>query len=121
MKKLLIWSIFGVKHYMNLVVVSNLTCNEGLFFRYVTMISKEEIGLDVLVEARRKEVDAYYKTLKSKGWIDFVDDFVYPEWKIEGIRLDTELNYPMTIRTSSISCENALNLTGQIKSLSKVC
>ena len=105
---------------MNLVVVSNLTCNEGLFFRYVTMISKEELELDVLVEAKQEEIDAYYKTLRSKGWMDFVDDFVEPEWKIEGIRLDTELNYPMTIKTSSISCENALNLTGQIKSLSKV-
>ena len=105
---------------MNLIVVSNLTYNEGLFFRYVTMISKEELELDVVIESEEEDIDTYFKMLKPKGWMDFVDDFVKPEWKIEGIRLDTKLNYPMTIRTDSISCENALSLTGQIKSLSKM-
>tara|TARA_B100000131_G_scaffold225330_1_gene216944 strand:+ start:624 stop:893 length:270 start_codon:yes stop_codon:yes gene_type:complete len=84
------------------------------------MISKEELNLGVVIESKEEEIDTYYKMLKPKGWMDFVDDFVIPEWKIEGIRLDTELNYPMTIKAESISCENALSLTGQIKSLSKV-
>lgn len=105
---------------MNLITVASLTCNEGLFFRYLTMVSKQDLDLTVVVESKKEDIDHYFNTLKEHGWLDFVDDFVVPEWKIEGIRIDTELNYPMTIKTRSISCENVLNLTGQIKSLSKL-
>ena len=102
---------------MNLIVVSELTCNEGLYFRHLTMIAKEELDYDILIEASKDSVDDYYALLKRKGWFDFVDDFVQPEHKEEGVRLDTQLNYPMTIKTPQICCENTLNLLGQIKSM----
>ena len=102
---------------MNLIVISELTCNEGLYFRYLTMMAKTELDYEVLVETEKSQLDHYYKTLKSHGWHDFVQDFIIPEWKVDGVRLDTELNYPMTIRTRSISCENSLSLLGQIKSM----
>lgn len=102
---------------MNLIVVSTLTCNEGLYFRYLTMIAKNELKYDILIEASEDSIDDYYKLLKSKGWFDFVDDFVAPRHKEEGVRIDTELNYPMTIKTPQICCENTLNLIGQIKSM----
>jgi len=105
---------------VNLIVVSELTCNEGLYFRYITMIAKQELNYDILIEAQKKDVDHYYALLKSKGWYDFVDDFITPEHKEEGLRLDTELNYPMTIKTPVISCENTFNLLGQIKSLRNI-
>ena len=57
--------------------------------------------------------------LRKKGWFDFVDDFVQPEWAIEGVRLDKELNYPKTIQVKSIRCENTLNILGQLKGFSK--
>ena len=81
---------------MNLIVVSKLTCNEGLYFRYLTMIAKEELDYDILIEASESTIDDYYRLLKRKGWFDFVDDFVTPEHREEGIRIDTELNYPKT-------------------------
>ena len=105
---------------MNLIVVSELTCNEGLYFRFLTMMAKTELDYAVLVEARKSQIDKYYKTLKSHGWHDFIEDYVEPEWKIDGVRLDTELTYPKTIKTKSITCENTLNLLGQIKSLRKI-
>ena len=84
------------------------------------MIAKQELEYDILIESKKKDVDHYYALLKRKGWFDFVDDFIMPEHNEYGVRLDTELNYPMTIRTPIISCENTLNLLGQIKSLRKI-
>ena len=101
---------------MNLIVVSKLTCNEGLYFRHITMAAKLDVGYeDILIECDRKDIDYYYGLLKAKGWFDFVDDFVAPEDREEGVRIDTELNYPLTIRTPHIKCENTLNILGQIK------
>ena len=101
---------------MNLIIVTQLTDNEGLYFRYVSMVAKTELNYDILLESRKEEIDFHYKYLKRKGWFDFVDDFVLPNQE-DGVRLDTELNYPMTIQTPYIRCENTLNLLGQLKNL----
>jgi len=100
---------------MNLIVVSDLTCNEGLYYRHLTMIAKTELNYDVLIEAEENKIDYYYALLKSKGWFDFTDDFIEPRHREEGVRIDTELSYAKTIKTDTICCENALNLIGQIK------
>jgi hypothetical protein len=102
---------------MNLIIVSSLSCDEGLYFRYITMIAKEELGFDVLLEARKEDVDHYFKTLKDHGWFDFVDDFIQSEHREEGVRVDRELNYPKTIQVDKIRCENTLSIIGQVKSL----
>ena len=104
---------------MNLIVVSTLSCNEGLYFRHITMIAKTELNYDILLEAQKQDVDYYYNLLKKQGWFDFVDDFVQPEWREEGVRIDQELNYPKTIQVDSIRCENTLNILGQLKGFEK--
>ena len=81
------------------------------------MMAKKEINYDVVLESKKETVDYYYHFLTRKGWFDFIDDIVVPEWKIEGVRLDTENNYPLTIKTPYIRCENTPNLLGQIKSI----
>ena len=106
---------------MNLIILSELTCNEGLYFRFITMVAKHDLDYEVLIEAaNKKEIDKYYKTLKEHGWYDFVGEFILPEWDIEGVRIDVELNYPMTIKTNIISCENPPTILGQIKSLRNI-
>ena len=105
---------------MNLIIASELTGDppsEGLYFRFLTMVAKKDLDYDVVIESERENIDIYYKFLKKKGLFDFVDDFVVPEWRIEGVRIDTELSYPMTIRTKYIRCENTPNLLGQMKNL----
>ena len=102
---------------MNLIVVSSLSCDEGLYFRYITMIAQQELDYDVLLEAKKEDVDYYFKLLKKMGWFDFVDDFVQPEWNLDGVRIDKELNYARTVQVRSITCENTLNILGQIKTL----
>ena len=109
---------------MNLIIVSSLSCDEGLYFRYITMMAKTELNYDILLESQKEEIDHYFKLLKRKGWFDFVDDFVQPEWKEEGVRIDRrsqpktpllEINYPRTIKVDSIRCENTLTILGKLK------
>tara|TARA_Y100000310_G_C20367792_1_gene662054 strand:- start:221 stop:487 length:267 start_codon:yes stop_codon:yes gene_type:complete len=85
------------------------------------MIAKHELEMDILIECEKQKIDEYYKKLRSHGWFDFVDDFIEPRFKIEGIRIDKSLNYPMTIRTNKIVCENTLSILGQVKSLRDTC
>jgi hypothetical protein len=79
------------------------------------MIAKTELDYDILIESPENKVDYYYALLKRKGWFDYVDDFILPRHREEGVRIDTELNHPRTIRVNSISYENTLNLIGQTK------
>ena len=73
--------------------------------------------MDVIVEAQKEQIDYYYSILKRKGLYDFVSEIISPDIKEEGIRLDTELNYPLTVKTKNISVTNVNNLIMQIKSL----
>jgi len=105
---------------MNLIIVDELSSDppsEGLYFRFLTMVAKKDLNYDVLLESESEMVDINWKFLKKRGWFDFVDDIIVPEWRLEGVRVDTDINYPMTIRTPYIRCENTPNLLGQIKSL----
>jgi hypothetical protein len=102
---------------MTLIVVSALTTNEGLYFRYLTNVMRFDYGMDVIVEAQKEQIDYYYSILKQKGLYDFVSEIIYPEIKEEGIRLDTEMNYPLTVTTEKISSINVLELISKIKLL----
>jgi len=102
---------------VSLIVVSDLTLNEGLYFRYLSMTAKSYLEMDVLVEAQRDQKDYYYKILKKKGYYDCVSDIICPEDREAGIRIDTDYNYPMTIITDSICCTNAMSLIMQVKEL----
>tara|TARA_Y100001951_G_scaffold97930_1_gene98145 strand:- start:1551 stop:1817 length:267 start_codon:yes stop_codon:yes gene_type:complete len=81
------------------------------------MTVKTYLGMDVLVEAQKEQIDYYYKLLKRKGLYDYVSEILPQDTKEEGIRLDTELNYPLTVKTKNISVTNVNNLIMQIKSL----
>ena len=105
---------------MNLIITAELSSDppsEGLYFRFVTMMAKKDLDYDVVLESEPDMVDANWKFLKRKGWFDFVDDIIVPEWRIEGVRIDTQNNYPLTVQVPYIRCENTPNLLGQIKSI----
>ena len=102
---------------MTLIVDSALTTNESLYFRYLTNVMKFDYGMDVIVEAQKEQIDYYYSTLKQKGSYDFVSEIICPEIKEEGIRLDTEMNFPLTVTTEKIHAINVLELINKIKLL----
>ena len=81
------------------------------------MTAKSYLEMDVLVEAPESKIDYYYKILKKKGFYDYVSEILSPDKREEGVRLDTECSYPLTIVAESINCINVMNLIGQIKML----
>ena len=108
---------------MNLIISSTLSSDppsEGLYFRFLTMVAKKDLDYCVVVESEKKKIDPLYKFLREKGWYDFVYEIIVPEWKIEGVRIDTRNEYPLTIKTDYIRCENTPNLLGQIKSMRSI-
>ena len=84
------------------------------------MTSHCNLNLDCLIETNQESKDIYYHYLKPKGCLDYVEQIITPPENEFGIRLDTELNYPLTILTKKITCDNCINLLGQIKYLSKI-
>ena len=105
---------------MNLIITSKIACDppsEGLYFRHLTMEAKHNLSYDILLESEKESIDFYYDFLKKRGWYDYMDGIVTPEEREEGVRIDTELTYPLTILTPHIRYENVLNLMGQVKSM----
>ena len=78
------------------------------------------VEANVVVETSKSLIDYHYKNLKSQGLYDFVDDMVTPECNVEGIRIDTDLNYPMTVQTDTIRVTNVLHLLEQIRQLKNI-
>ena len=109
--------------YVNtLIVIAPLSDypSETLMFRYLTLVSKENLELNVLLEVEQYFKDKYYKLLLNKGALDYIEEFVTPEEKVEAIRLDKEINFPYTIIAKGINWQNVRNLTGQIRFLKNI-
>jgi hypothetical protein len=105
---------------MNLIINANLSSDppsEGLYFRFLTMVSQKDLDYCVVLESEKNMIDKYYHFLKKRGWFDYVNDIIVPEWREEGVRLDTELSYPLTVKAEYIRCENTPLLLGQLKTL----
>ena len=58
---------------------------------------------------------------KKKVGLIFVDDIILPEWREEGVRLDTNYNYPLDCENLEyIRCENTNLIIGQLKCLRSI-
>ncbi|MDX2186445.1 MAG: hypothetical protein SFV32_05905 [Opitutaceae bacterium] len=85
-------------------------------FRDLTLFCHIFLKIDTVIES--EDVDLYYKWLKMRGGMDFVQDFVRPGTE-DGLHLDTEHNYPRTIITDRISPENTHKLIGMIRGMAR--
>jgi hypothetical protein len=107
---------------MNLIIVAPLVKppTETLPLRFVTLVSKTELAIDVLVEVEQRMKDKYYKYMAKRGLMDYVAEFVTPIENEAGIRLDTKLNFPLTIQVKAIQFSNLTNVLGQVKCLAGI-
>ena len=108
---------------MPLILSSDLVGDppsQNLAIRYVTLEAKTGLLMGVVLEVEQEYKDIYYKYTRKVGLMDFIDEYVTPEERVEGIRIDSKLEYPKTIQVSSINFENTLNILGQIKGLTKI-
>ena len=86
----------------------------GATFRDLTLICSLRLRTDIVIES--EEADLYYKWLKLRGGMDFVEDFVRPGTE-DGLRLDTEYKFDPSIIVDRIAPENTHRLFSQIQSV----
>ena len=103
---------------MNLITSSLLIdtpLSDSLAIRYVTAFSKCDLKLCNLIEVEQELKDAYFIYMKQLGLMDYVEQYVTPEERVPGIRLDVDFNYTNTIKTNSIDFGNTNRIIEQIK------
>jgi len=61
---------------------------ESLPFRDVTSVAKCELLMTVLIEAKEDEKDMYWKFMRPRGMMDYVNYIITPEEKERGFRID---------------------------------
>lgn len=83
-----------------------------LSFRDLTLYCNVFLKDDIVIES--DEPDMYYRWIKPRGGMDFVEDFVRPGTE-DGVRLDIEHNYPRSVITDRIAPENVHRLIAQIR------
>lgn len=106
---------------MNFLIVGEiLPASESLPLRYLTLLSHDKLDLEVLIECDRQKQDFYYKYARKYGLFDYVEDIVYPEFSIEGIRLDTSHGFPLTIVTDKVDFKNFNTVLGQVINLANI-
>ena len=83
-----------------------------LSFRDLTLYCHDFLESDIVIET--EEPDIYYRWIKPKGGMDFIEDFVRPGTE-KGLRLDVEHNYPRSLITDRIAPENVHSLIARIR------
>lgn len=81
-------------------------------FRDLTLICSLRLRADIVIESA--DADLYYKWLKPRGGMDFVEDFVRPGTE-SGLRLDTEFLLDPSIVVDRIVPENTHQLYSRIQ------
>jgi hypothetical protein len=101
---------------MILLIRDQLTCPPTWFasYRDLTLYCAIFLKLDIVLESENP--DPYYRWIKPRGGMDFVEDIVRPGSE-RGVHLDITRNFPATIITDRIAPENVHRLIASIRSL----
>lgn len=101
---------------MILLIRDQLVCPPTWFasYRDLTLYCHVLLKLDIVIES--EQADIYYRWIKPRGGMDFIEDFVRPGAEA-GVHLDYEPHFPRTIVTDRIAPENVHQLIGAIRSL----
>ncbi len=82
-------------------------------YRDLTLYCNIFLRTDIVIES--EHVDIYWRWLKPRGGLDFIEDFVRPGSE-NGLHLDSERTYPDVVLTDRIVPGNVHRLIGQIRS-----
>lgn len=83
-------------------------------FRDLTLYCNVFLHDPIVIES--DDIDTYYRWIKPRGGMDFVEDFVRPGEE-DGLHLDLDRNYPLTVVTDRIAPENVHTLIRKIQFL----
>lgn len=101
---------------MTLIIRDQLVCPPTWFasYRDLTLYCHILLKLDIVIES--ETADLYYRWIKPRGGMDFIEDIVRPGSE-NGTRLDFARLTSRTIVTDRIAPENVHRLIGAIRSL----
>jgi hypothetical protein len=101
---------------MTLIIRDQLVCPPTWFasYRDLTLYCHIFFKMDIVIES--EAVDTYYRWIKPRGGMDFIEDFVRPGSE-HGPRLDLTRTNACTIVTDRIAPENVHRLIASIRSL----
>ena len=101
---------------MTLLIRDQLTCPPTWFasYRDLTLYCAIFLKLDIVLESENP--DPYYRWIKPRGGMDFIEDIVRPGSE-RGVHLDITRNFPATIITDRIAPENVHRLIASIRAL----
>ena len=101
---------------MTLLIRDQLTCPPTWFasYRDLTLYCAIFLKLDIVLESENP--DPYYRWIKPRGGMDFIEDIVRPGSE-RGVHLDITRQFPSTIITDRIAPENVHRLIASIRSL----
>jgi len=101
---------------MTLIIRDQLVCPPTWFasYRDLTLYCHVLLKMDIVIES--ESADVYYRWIKPRGGMDFIEDFVRPGSE-EGPRLDLTRATASTIVTDRIAPENVHRLIASIRSL----
>jgi hypothetical protein len=101
---------------MTLIIRDQLVCPPTWFasYRDLTLYCHIFYKMDIVIES--EAADIYYRWIKPRGGMDFIEDFVRPGSE-EGPRLDLTRTTASTIVTDRIAPENVHRLLASIRSL----
>ena len=100
---------------MTLVIRDQLVCPPTWFasFRDLTLYCHIMLKLEIVLES--EQADIYYRWIKPRGGMDFIEDIVRPGAE-SGLHLDYAPHFPQTIVTDRIVPENTHRLIAAIRS-----
>ena len=101
---------------MTLIIRDQLVCPPTWFasYRDLTLYCHIFLKQDIVIES--DAVDVYYRWIKPRGGMDFIEDFVRPGSE-HGTRLDLTRSTGATIVTDRIAPENVHYLIARIRSI----
>jgi len=101
---------------MTLIIRDQLVCPPTWFasYRDLTLYCHIFLKQDIVIES--EVADVYYRWIKPRGGMDFIDDFVRPGSE-HGVHLDFAPHFPATIVTDRIAPENVHRLIAAIRAL----
>ncbi len=101
---------------MTLLIRDALTCPPTWFLSYrdLTLYCAVLLKLDVVLES--DDPDPYYRWMRPRGGMDFIQDIVRPGSE-PGVHLDLRPQFARTIVTDRIAPENVHRLIASIRTL----
>ena len=99
---------------MTLLIRDQLTCPPTWFasYRDLTLYCAIFLKLDIVIESENP--DPYYRWIKPRGGMDFIEDIIRPGSEC-GLHLDLRREFPRTIITDRIAPENVHRLIASIR------